>query len=224
MKNQDTKKIFIFTLLIIFIIILYFILDYSNIFNAFFANINVEMFGIILNSLIIFLIFIITYFLVDEKNRSIEEKRKIAEEQILKNKIDSLNLLLKYTYNNCNENIKLLSDETFLIKNIIPKINFDSITNPVEENLKKFPFIYESEIIDLFMQGVLDKQIFENYLVIKDLYNEFILFKIVFFDINEDKIKTDKVKKRIIVENIKNNYNKLTLTLGLELTRIKSSD
>jgi hypothetical protein len=74
------------------------------------------------------------------------------------------------------------------------------------------------------MQGVLDKQIFENYLVIKDLYNEFILFKIVFFDINEDKIKTDKVKKRIIVENIKNNYNKLTLTLGLELTRIKSSD
>ena len=89
-----------------------------------------------------------------------------------------------------------IENQNNLEKFIIPKINFDSLNNSIEEALKNNPFKNEQYIIDLFEDGVADFNELEKYMNLKEKYQQYISLKITFYDLDKQKkeIKNEKYK------------------------------
>ena len=174
-SDKVIKKYIIVASIIIFI---YLILDYFNIFSVITQNLNINLLNIIINSIVVIFVFLITYSLVD--------KRSFEKEEIVKNnKICTLNIMLKDVYSHCNKIIDMLDNEELMEKYIIPKIDFDSMQNQVEDNLKELPFKNETYIVELFSDGIVTKEVISNYFKFKNLYQQYIGTKITFFDVTE---------------------------------------
>lgn len=174
-SDKVIKKYIIVASIIIFI---YLILDYFNIFSGITQNLNINLLNIIINSIVVIFVFLITYSLVD--------KRSFEKEEIVKNnKICTLNIMLKDVYSHCNKIIDMLDNEELMEKYIIPKIDFDSMQNQVEDNLKELPFKNETYIVELFSDGIVTKEVISNYFKFKNLYQQYIGTKITFFDVTE---------------------------------------
>lgn len=88
-----------------------------------------------------------------------------------------------------------IENQNNLEKFIIPKINFDSLNNSIEEALKNNPFKNEQYIIDLFEDGVADFNELEKYMNLKEKYQQYISLKITFYDL-------DKQKKKLRMKSI----------------------
>lgn len=145
----------------------------------------------------------VTYKLVDKKTIEKEEITK-------KNKFNTLNIMLQEVYRHCNTVIDTLNDSELLEKYIIPKINFNSLQNEVEDNLKELPFTNETYIIGLFSDSITTKDIIYDYFQFKNLYQRYVREKITFFDVSiytskemVEMIEKDKLKlKKIINTNL----------------------
>lgn len=191
MIDKTINKYVIVALITIFI---YLILDYFNVFSCITQNLNIDLLDIVINSIVVIFVFLITYSLVDKKTFE-------KEETIKQNKICTLNIMLLDVYNNCNKIIDMLDDNQLLKKYIIPKIDFNSTQNQVEDNLKKLPFENEKYIVELFSDGIAEKEVISNYFNFKGLYQQYIRMKITFFDIANYKEEQLKEMFKLIEKN-----------------------
>lgn len=170
MKKRFMKKDIVIFISIITSLI---ILDYFNLpslLGVEMSNLNWDFCVGILNSIIVIVLFVITYRTLDE--RTIERE---------KNKIEISELLIKECYHECKKYVDLLNQET-VEKFIVPKIDFNSTNNPIITNLQNSPFSSENIIMDLVKDGQVTKKQIEGYLKIREKYMQYVNMRITFFD------------------------------------------
>lgn len=173
MKKQTLK--FIIPLIMSFIT--YLILDYINlptILRIKPANINLELFGILFDTLIVMVLFVISFFYIDNRQN---EKDANAR--------DTVDILLSKTYDECLSNLNFLDNKEVVKKYIIPKVDGDKTDseNKVVNNLQTLPFESFDTIMDLAKNGYVNKDKLSQYLDIKKEYQQLISFKITFYDL-----------------------------------------
>lgn len=178
MKSICNKKI------ILFISFILFIADYFNLFNLLGLHINRINFDF-WNLFIVVVLYIITYIAIDKR----DNLRKDNQEKIAK-------ILLKDSYNLCNEYTNILDSELF--KSKVPE-NFpgnDTVCdNPVYLNIKNAPFIHEDILMDFATDGVIAENDLQNYLNLKYAYQKFFTMVVVFYDIDHI---TNPIKKEVL--------------------------
>ena len=172
---RKEKKSFLCLIGVAFLI--YLILDYFNcpkLIGFDFTNINSDLFGVVVNSLVVILLYIITYFEIDKRQlRKDENAQKTAC------------VLLIRTYNLCLNIIEQLDNKIALKNYIIPKMDSCKTVqeNPILLNIKNIPFDTFENILNLSENGHMDTERFNSYLWIKDKYGDYIQNRILFFDL-----------------------------------------
>lgn len=136
------------------------------------SNVNWDLNIGLLTNLIVVTLFSITYEILD--------KRTVEKE---KNKEEISTLLLKESYDLCLQCMDNLSEE-FVKKFIVPKMDFDGgiRENQVVENLKNAPFLNESIILSLAIDGQVSPCEIQNYYKIKQQFREFVTVRTTFYD------------------------------------------
>lgn len=174
------------TISIIMVLIAYLILDYVN-FPSLMGltpdNINIDMFGIFFNTAVVIILYVISFYYIENKQN---EKDANAR--------DTVDILLKKTYQECLSNLNLLDNKEMLEKYIIPKIDGDKLDseNKVVNNLQILPFSSFDAVIDLAANGYVEKKKFDDYLDIKKEYKYLISVKITFFDLVDPQTEEQK--------------------------------
>lgn len=172
------KKKNLFLELISVFFLFYIILDFFNLPSMFgikISNINPDLFGIVVNSLVVIVLYVITYFEID--------KRQVKKDENSQNLTYSL--LLK-TYISCLNTVNLLKNKTVLRKYIISQIDFDKLENEnsVYTSLKNSPFDSYNHVLTLAENGYVEGNFINKYLVIKEKYRSYITFCISFFGLD----------------------------------------
>lgn len=139
------------------------------------SNINLDLFGLVVNSLIVIVLYVITYFEID--------KRQVKKDENSQNLTYSL--LLK-TYKSCLNTVNLLENKTVLRKYIVSQIDFDKLENEnsIYASLKNLPFDSYNHVLALAENGFVEVNFINKYLVIKEKYISYITFCISFFDLD----------------------------------------
>lgn len=176
-------------MIFLIIIIVALIIDYYNVMYPISKNFNYNFLNILINSLVVIFVFLLTYYMIDKQ--TLEKTKRIEN-----NKRNTLRILLTQVKKECNNTLDFIENQNNLEKFIIPKINFDSLNNSIEEALKNNPFKNEQYIIDLFEDGVADFNELEKYMNLKEKYQQYISLKITFYDL-------DKQKKKLRMKSIK---------------------
>lgn len=184
MKKTTIPKIIIgFSILIIIFIFL----DYINIlsiFNLKAENLNFDFLNILINSTMVIILYIITYFLIDKENIKKNNTQK-----------DILDSLLIKTYKECLTYINILDYET-ISRYVVPKIDFNTPgESEISKNIKNNTFSNHNDILELFKTGILPVEKFNSYIDIKNSYFTYITFVITFFDAPD---KTIDLKNNLI--------------------------
>lgn len=174
MKIKDKLLIFTIILMILLIINMIF-LDYFNVLsnhNVIVSNFNIGIWDIIINSLVVIILYIITYKTID---------KKLIEQT--KNKRDIAYLLLKKTYSSCKEDISWMDNEEYRNK-ASSKIDGSEDMNKssVYKNLIDLPFESHEIILNFAQEGIITAADLDDYLDIKKEFRKFITMSIVFFD------------------------------------------
>lgn len=180
------KKTGRITISIIMVLIAYLILDYVNVPSLIGLtpdNINIDMFGIFFNTAVVLILYVISFYYIENKQN---EKDANAR--------DTVDILLKKTYQECLSNLNFLDNKEMLEKYIIPKIDGDKLDseNKVVNNLQILPFSSFDAVIDLAANGYVEKKKFDDYLDIKKEYKYLISVKITFFDLVDPQTKEQK--------------------------------
>lgn len=181
--KKKTRRI---TISIIMVLIAYLILDYVNVPSLIGLkpnNINIDMFGILINTAVVLILYVISFYYIENKQN---EKDANAR--------DTVDILLKKTYQECLSNLNFLDNKEMLEKYIIPKIDGDKLDseNKAVNNLQILPFSSFDAIVDLSANGYVEKKKFDDYLDIKKEYKYLVSVKITFFDLVDP--KTDEQK------------------------------
>lgn len=178
MEIKDKYMIIVYIIIASLLIFIVGLVDYFNLLYFISKNLSFDFLNIFINSLVIIFMFIITYILIDKKTLK-------NQERVDNNKKGILLLLLEKTYKECLSQIDMLDEQEIVEKYLIPKMNFNFVDDPFLSNIKSKPFEYEDEMINLFSDGVIDKTFFKEYMKIKDLYELYIGWRIIFFDAEE---------------------------------------
>lgn len=193
---QDNKrKVILISMLILGVVLIYTILDYVNIASILcmsVSNINTDILSAIINIAVVLILYVISFNYIE--NKQIEKDN---------NAIDAVGILLKYTYQECLENLRLLDSKEIIRKYIIPKIDGNKVSseNKVIHNFKMLPFSTLNEMISMASNGYVDKETLNKYLDIKKEYQYIVEMKIIFFDLDdyrttEQKDLYDNIRKR----------------------------
>lgn len=180
------KKIVKIILPMFAIFSIYLILDYFNIpmlLGISIPSINVELFGIIFNTLIVLVLYVISFYYIENRQN---EKDKNAR--------DIVKVLLKKTYEECLSNLMFLDDRTMIAEYIIPKIdgNKTDSENKVVNNLQTLPFASFDSVMSLAIGGYIEEKLLSDYLDIKKDYHYVVSAKITFFDLVDPKTAEQK--------------------------------
>ena len=179
----------------IILFIIYLLLDYFNL-PSFIGlsskTINVDLFDAIFNGIIVIVLYIISFFYIDNKqNEKDANSRDVAE------------TLFKKTYQECKQNLEFLDNKIVVEKYIIPKVdgNKTDSENKVVRNLQTLPFDSYDTIMDLATSGYILKNQLEDYLHIKKEYQYLVSIKITFYDLDtaqtaDQKSMADDIKRR----------------------------
>ena len=92
------SNIYLYIILAICIIIIYFILDYLNIFSFITKQLNTDILGIIVNTVVVIFVFVITYSLVNKKTFNNEQEVKNNKYKTLNIFFASLNVSYVFTF------------------------------------------------------------------------------------------------------------------------------
>lgn len=187
MNKRIVKYIFIATMIMSIVIVL----DYFNVLYFISRNLNFDFLNIFVNSLIIVLMFCITYILIQKRNLEIETEKK-------KNKTNALYYMLMRSYTNCQNMFEIINDPDILKNYIVPKCNFNVTKDEFIEIQKNSPFEFNSQIIDMMLDGDVEKNLIMEYFSIKSMYSKYLNMKIVFFDIDDYKDEKSRELKNII--------------------------
>ena len=191
--------------------VIYVIFDYLNVPQSIGLSserINTDFFAVFLNSVIVVVLYIISYYLVD--------RRQIQKDA---NSKDTANILLLYTYKECLKNLQIVGDSEVVKEFIFPKVD---VNKPVTENkiimnLQCLPFSSKREILELSKIGCVDKDVLARYLHIQQEYNHIITMKIIFFDLNNPQTAAQKA----LFKDIQQRDNELKSLLGNEIKRLE---
>lgn len=192
------KKISVLVIISLIIIFLLGIIDYYgflNLINIKTENFNFEFWNILINSIIVIILYIITYLVIDRKNLiQYQNKKKTAH------------LLLRDVYNNCIEDIEWMQKKDYRYS-IAKKIDFDKDINVslVYKRLIETPFVNQDLILSYAKEGIIEQEIVNDYFNVKKEFRIFINMSITFFD------KYELVQKEInqISDEVNNALSKL---------------
>ena len=185
--DKNTKK---YILIFIIFTLVYLIIDYLNLptlFNIYIDNINSNLLDVFINSIIVIILYLITYLTIDK--RTIEKS---------KNKEDIYKQILINMYSECIQTLNLIHDENILNK-IIKQVdgNAPIIENKIVNNLMKLPFENKDTILDFAKSGEIDVNTFQRFLNIQSDYRKYINMLIRCFDRQEyiETLKVELLKK-----------------------------
>ena len=158
--------------------------------------------------MVVIVLYIITYFHIDKKRIS----KDFNSEKVS-------NVLMKQTYLECLDNLKLINNKQMLKEFIVPKVDFDKTDseNKVVVNLQSLPFNSYDNLMNLAISGYVNEDRLDKYLWIKKEYAYIISIKITFYDLDVPK---NEVQKEML-DDIINRYNQLHNEITQELTFIK---
>lgn len=155
------------------IAIIYVLFDYFN-FLKFLGldilNINIDLFGIFVNVLLVVALYIISYVYIDKKNT-----------ERVRNQEDVSNIVLLSIYEEIERNLRAIDDtkiKTVLLKYIDPNKTL-SADNPYKK-FENVPFENEDMLMNLVKDGVVEKAVFQEYLDIKNQYNVYMSLIAIF--------------------------------------------
>ena len=194
MKSSFSIKKIVVIFLIILVVTL--ITDYFNVMYPISKNFNYDFLNIVMNSLVVVFIFLLTYHMIEKQ--TLDNATRIEN-----NKRNTLKVLLNQVKSECNNTLDYIEDQNNLEKYIIPKINFNALNDSFEEKLKNIPFKNEQSIIDLFKDGVANFDNLQKYMSLKEKFQQYVLLKITFFDLEKQKEKVPKDKYSIVKKQIK---------------------
>ena len=185
--DKNTKK---YILIFIIFTLVYLIIDYLNLptlLNIYIDNINSNLLDIFINSIIVIILYLITYLTIDK--RTIEKS---------KNKKDIYKQILINMYSECIQTLNLIHDENILNK-IIKQVdgNAPIIENKIVNNLMNLPFENKDTILDFAQSGEIDVNTFQRFLNIQSDYRKHINMLIICFDRQEyiETLKVELLKK-----------------------------
>lgn len=179
---MDKRNCIIVCILIGFICLMLFALDYYDVLsknNIDIWRINIDFWSTLISSAIVIALYIITYVLID--------KRRIKQEE---NKRNVANLLLRKIYSECLDDIKRMESKDYRIA-MASKINFDNSIGdePVYQQLMDSPFDNHEMILSFAKEGVIKAETLEKYLNVKREFRVFIIASMTFYDRYEIAIK-----------------------------------
>lgn len=99
----------------VILFVAYLILDYINavdLIGLSVDNINVDIFGALINGTIVIVLYIVSFYYIDNKQLEKDKNAKCTAQT-----------LLKKTYSECLESLKLLDNKEMVKKYVIPKVN-----------------------------------------------------------------------------------------------------
>lgn len=171
------KKTLRIVIPILFSLFAYLLLDYLNIptlIGLTPSNINADLFGILFDAGIVLILYVISFYYIENRQNEKDENAR-----------DTVNVLLQRTYKDCLDNLKLLDNRAMIKEYIIPKVdgNKPNSENAVIHNLEILPFSSFDALMDLAINGYIDKERLNDYLDIKQEYQHLVGFKIIFYDL-----------------------------------------
>ena len=189
---------------------IYVILDYLNVpqlLGLSSDRINMDFFDVFLNSVIVVVLYIITYYFID--------KRQIQKDA---NSKDTAGVLLLYTYKECLDNLRMVWNSEWVKKYIVPKVdgNKPVTENKIIMNLQRLPFSSKGEILELSKSGYVEKEVLARYLHIQQEYNHIINMKITFYDL----INPQTADQQALFMDINHRSDELMSLLGEEIKRL----
>lgn len=166
---------------IIIILTIYMLIDYINFpsrIGIVLDNINIDVFGILFDTAVVLILYVISFYYIDNKQNEKDENAK-----------EVVNILIEKTYQECLENLKLLDNKIIIEEYIIPKIdgNKPASENKIVSNLQELPFASYDAVIDMATNGYVEKDKMNSYLNIKKEYQYLVNVRITFYDLIEPK-------------------------------------
>lgn len=157
------------------------------------ASVNWNVISLIIGNLLVILIALITYLLIDKRNR---EKDKNQREIAL--------LLLNKTYEQCYESV-LLFDNPKIREKAVEKCDFDKVLHEDKQLMYylEYPFQYHDNIVELSCSGIISQKEFSDYIDVRIAFQKHINIMIMLFDKEDPAMQTrrdfietyEKVKK-----------------------------
>ena len=211
-KKCKKKKHFFKTAVPGLLFLIYVIVDYLNVpglLGLSIDRINMDFFDVFLNSVVVVVLYIITYYFVD--------RRQIQKDA---NSKDTADVMLLYTYKECLDNLQMVWNSELVKEYIIPKVdgNKPVTENKIIVNLQRSPFASKAEILELSKNGYVEKDVLGRYLHIQKEYNNMINMKITFFDLIAP--ETDEQKELFM--DINHRSDELMSMLGKEIRRLEA--
>ncbi len=211
-KKNPEKKHFFKAAIPAVLFGIYVILDYLNVpqlLGLSSERINMDFFDVFLNSVIVVVLYIITYYFVD--------RRQIQKDA---NSKDTADVLLLYTYKECLDNLRMVWNSEWVKKYIAPKIdgNKPVTENKIIMNLQGLPFSSKGEILELSKSGYVEKEVLARYLHIQKEYNHIINMKITFYDL----IDPQTPDQQALFMDINHRSDELMSMLGEEIKRLEA--
>jgi len=165
-NNMRTKlKIIILICTFAILSIVYIVFDYTNFLSRILVNINninIDLLSIFFTNLVVILLYIITYFIVDQK-KTLERK----------NKKEIMKYMIKDDYKTCLRYLNILEDKKQL-KLIVDNINSEEVGLYKNDYFNKWmdvSFKNYNDIMQYSNQGIVAIYILEQYLYIKSEYS-----------------------------------------------------
>lgn len=205
--NKNKKGLKLSLLSLVAILIAYIVIDYVNlpkILGLDITNVNMDLFGILFNSFVVVLLYIITYFVIDKKQVEKEDNAK-----------RTAYILMSLSYESCKDTILLFDNNEIICKHIVPKVKFSETydNNLIIQNIENKPFSEYEHVLQLAENGHIDDKRLEQYLRFMNDYKTYISLKITFFDI--DSAKTPELVE--LKNHIKTKRTSLINTINDEL-------
>ena len=172
-----TKRILGKSILIVSVFIIYMLLDYVNfptLMGIKIDNINMDIYCVMLDIVIVLILYLISFYYIENRQN---EKDANAR--------DMVGVLIRQTYKECRDNLKILDNREVIKEYIIPKIDGDKCAseNKIVYNFQNQPFSSYETVVSLATNGFILKKDFEIYLEIKKEYQSLVNNKITFFDL-----------------------------------------
>ena len=172
------------------------------------GNINYDVFGAIFNAFIVISLYIVTYMIIDRRQIQKDNNAKsVAYELMLS------------TYKKCIELLKLLDNQNFLSRYIVPKIDFDKLDsdNRVSLNLQNNPFTEYTSLLELAQNGILSGEELHGYIEVMEKYKSYVSLRITFFDIEQSK----KTEYTSLKSKLSSDREKLIALLNQETAKLR---
>ena len=131
------------------------------------------------------------------------------------------NVLMRQTYLECLDYLKLINNKQMITEFIVPKVDFNKTDseNKVVVNLQSLPFKSYDNLMNLAIGGYVNEDRLEKYLWIKKEYAYIISIKITFYDLEVPK---NDVQKEML-DDIAKRYSELHREITNELTLMKNN-